>query len=173
MRGRPAPGEASPGTFSPSGPPNLQAAITSAVATAIANSASTAIRDSRPELPARRPVPASSNRSILVAHGEPRVVLVDERLAVETERLGVRAEEAAHVRRGGQDVEALVFERPEVLGPDLGALLELGEVELLAQSGLAEAGADVEHAARQMVASRECPTPPAPSALVVPADVLQ
>jgi hypothetical protein len=43
----------------------------------------------------------------------------------------------------------------EVLRTDLRSLLELGEVELLAQSRLAEAGADVEHARGMIDACRE------------------
>ena len=78
---------------------------------------------------------ARAERRVVLADREARVVLVDERLAVEAERLGVRAQEAAHVRGCGQDVEALVLERAEVLRPDLRPLLELGEVEVLAERG--------------------------------------
>ena len=45
----------------------------------------------------------------------------------------------------GQDVELLVLERAQVLGADLRRLLDLGEVEALAQARLAEAVADLEH----------------------------
>ena len=101
--------------------------------------------------------PAGANRSLLLPDREPRVVLVDERLAVEPERLGVRAQEPADVRRRGQDVELLVLERAEVLRADLGELLELWEVEALADAGLAEAGADVEHARRIVDGRRRAP----------------
>ena len=120
--------------------------MTRAVTTAIASSATTAIRDSRGPR-SRRGCGArrARERSVVLADGEARVVLVDERLAVESERLRVRAQEAADVRRCGQDVEPLVLERAEVLRTDLRPLLELGEIELLTEPGLAEAGADVEH----------------------------
>ena len=88
---------------------------------------------------------ARANDDLLVSDGEARAVLVDERLSVETERLRVGAEEALHVRGRGQDVEPLVLERAQVFRPDLRARFELGKVELLAESRLAEAGADVEH----------------------------
>ena len=100
----------------------------------------------------RRPVSAAwlrrapdANRDVVVADREARVVLVDERLAVEAERLRVRAQEAPHVGRRGKDLELLVLERAEVLRADLRALFELGEVEVLTGAGLAEAGTDVEH----------------------------
>ena len=104
-----------PGTFSPSGPPKRQAAITSAVTTAIATSASTAMRDSRPGGRDGAAAPGAVDDDVVLADREPGVVLVDERLPVEAERLGVRAEEAADVRGRGQDVEELVLERPKVL----------------------------------------------------------
>ena len=91
---------------------------------------------------------------LVVADREARVVLVDERLPVEAERVRVRAQEALDVRRRRKEVEALVLERTEVLRPDLRPLLELGEVELLAGAGLAEAGADVEHARDSVDARR-------------------
>ena len=99
---------ASPGPSRSSGPPKRQAAITSAVTTAIATSASTAMRDSRSgrSRSRRRHPPRADDDDVVLAHREAGVVLVDERLAVEAERIGVRAEEAAHVRRRGQDVEA-------------------------------------------------------------------
>ena len=97
-------------------------------------------------LATRRRSTTRAQRSVVLPDREPRVVLVDERLTVEAERLRVRAQEATHVRRGRQDVELLVLERPQVLRTDLRPLLELGEVEILAESRLAEAGADVEHA---------------------------
>ena len=102
-------------------------------------------RLARATLSSRRRRAACAQRRVVLADGEARVVLVDERLAVEAERLRVRAQEAAHVRRGREDVEPLVLERAEVLRTDLRPLLQLGEVELLTETGLAEAGADVEH----------------------------
>ena len=104
------------------------------------------MRDSRdrPVTPRRRRS-ARANDDLLVADREARAVLVDERLSVEAERLRIGAEEALDVRRRGQDVEALVLERAQVLRADLRARFELGKVELLAESRLAEAGADVEH----------------------------
>ena len=88
---------------------------------------------------------AGRGRDVVVADREARVVLVDERLAVETERLRIRAQEAPHVRRRGKDLELLVLERAQVLRANLRALFELWEVELLTGAGLAEAGTDVEH----------------------------
>jgi hypothetical protein len=93
-----------------------------------------------------RDPPRRADDDVLVADGEPRVVLVDERLSVQAERLGVRAEEPLDVRRRRKEVESLVLERSQVLRPDLRPLLELGEVELLARPGVAKAGTDVEHA---------------------------
>ena len=90
---------------------------------------------------------------LVLADGEARVVLVDERLPVEAERVGVRAQEAPDVGGRREDVEALVLERPEVLRPDLRPLFEFREVELLAEAGLTKAGADVEHARGSVDAS--------------------
>jgi hypothetical protein len=86
-----------------------------------------------------------AERGIVFPDREPGVVLVDEGLAIEADRLCVRAQEAAHVRGRRKDVEALVLERAEVLGTDLRPVLQLGEVEVLTQPSLAQAGADVEH----------------------------
>jgi hypothetical protein len=80
-----------------------------------------------------------AQRRIVLTYRESRVVLVDERLSVEPQRLGVRAEEATHVRGCRQDVEPLVLERTEVLRADLRPLLELGEIEILPNASLAEA----------------------------------
>ena len=120
--------------------------MTSAVSTAMPRSASTAMRDSR-TVRSRRGAGARRARTTTSSSpiGEARAVLVDERLAVEAERLRVGAEEALDVRRRGQDVEPLVLERAQVLRPDLRARFELGKVELLAEARLAEAGSDVEH----------------------------
>src|SRR6476646_5017610 len=82
---------------------------------------------------------------ILLPHDEAGVVLVDVELAVETEVLRVRAEEALDVRLRGQDVELLVLERTEVLPANLRPLLDLGKVEALAQARLAEAVTNFEH----------------------------
>jgi len=45
----------------------------------------------------------------------------------------------------GKELEPLVLERAQVLGADLRAVLQLGEVELLADSCFAEAVSDLEH----------------------------
>ena len=71
---------------------------------------------------------------LLLPDDEAGVVLVDVQLAVEAEVLGVGAEEALDVGLGREDVELLVLERAQVLGSDLRPLLELGEVESLAQA---------------------------------------
>src|SRR5262245_10227881 len=94
----------------------------------------------------RRRDAASAQRRVVLADREAGVVLVDERLAVEAQCLGVRAEKSADVRWGREDVETLVLEGPEVLRTNLRPLLQLGEVEVLTETSLAEAGADVEHA---------------------------
>src|SRR5207247_10813345 len=58
---------------------------------------------------------------------------------------GVRAEEALDVRLGGQEVELLVLERPQVPRTDLRVLLDLREIEALAQARLSQTGSDLEH----------------------------
>ena len=150
--GEPGPA-ASPGTASPSGPPNFHAAMTSAVATAIATRATPPCATRAGRGRAAAPARDAPGRRVVLADREAGVVLVDERLAVEAERLRVRAQEPADVRRCGQDVEPLVLEGAEVLRTDLRPLLELGEVEVLTEAGLAEAGADVEHEGGSVVAS--------------------
>ena len=72
---------------------------------------------------------AGANGRLLLPDDEAGVVLVDVELAVEPEVLGVRAEEALDVGLRGQQVEALVLERAQVLAADLRAVLDLGEVE--------------------------------------------
>ena len=44
-----------------------------------------------------------------------------------------------------RQIEALVLECLQVLAADLGLLLELGEIEPLAQAGFSQAIADLEH----------------------------
>ena len=112
-------------------------------------------RLSRPAVTSRERRAASAKWRVVLADREARVVLVDERLPVEPERLGVRAQETTHVRGRREDVEALVLEGTEVLRADLRALLELREVEVLTEARLAQAGADVEHERRHVtVAAR-------------------
>src|SRR5262245_31676408 len=74
-----------------------------------------------------------------------RVELVDVELAVQAEVVRVRAEEALDVCLRGQDLELLVLQGAQVLAPDLRRLLDLGEVEPLPETSLAEAVADLEH----------------------------
>ena len=67
----------------------------------------------------------------------PRVVmagveLVDEQLAVQPQVLGIGAQEALGIGRPGQDVELLLFERPEVLSADRGVGLDLAECQAAA-----------------------------------------
>ena len=76
------------------------------------------------------------------------VVLVHVQLAVEAEVLGVRAEKPLDVGLCGQEVELLVLERTQVLAPDLGRILDLGELEALAQPRLTQAVPDLEHGPR-------------------------
>src|SRR5262249_2630697 len=89
-------------------------------------------------LRAARCVPADPPLEHLVAGRVADVVLVDVELAVETELVRVRAQEALDVGGRRQLLEVLVLERAQVLPADLRAQLELGEVELLAHTRLAE-----------------------------------
>src|SRR5207244_11298462 len=82
--------------------------------------------------------PARLERRLLLADEEAGVVLVDVELAVEAEVLRVRPQEALDVRRARQLLELLLLERAQVLATDLRGLLELGELEPLAQARLAE-----------------------------------
>jgi hypothetical protein len=56
----------------------------------------------------------------------------------------------------GQQLEALVLQRTQVLRPDLGRVLELREVELLPEARLAQAIADLEHAPMVAAGRRGC-----------------
>ena len=133
--------------WSPS-PLNLKAAITSAQRTAIAPSAIRTPRRVQPRVAllharpcgARRPARAAPRR-----RAEARVVLVDVELPVEPEPVRVGAQEALDVRLRREDVERLLLERAQVARPDLGRLLDVGELELLAVTGLAQAVSDLEH----------------------------
>src|SRR5258708_16446417 len=72
-------------------------------------------------------------------------VLLDERLAVEAERLGVGAQEALYERRPRQQSPLFVLERPQVLGADLGLRLDLGYVDALTHPRLAQRCSDLRH----------------------------
>ena len=91
---------------------------------------------------------------LLLPHDEAGVVLVDVELAVEPEILGIRAQKAFDVRLGRQDVELLVLESAQVLPPNLRPLFELGKVEALAQTRLAEAVTDFEHGGCPILGAR-------------------
>ena len=73
------------------------------------------------------------------------LVLLDQQLGVEPERLGVRAQEAAHVGGPGQEVPLLVLERTEVLGADLRPHLHVRDVDALAHARLTQGGPDLRH----------------------------
>ena len=90
-------------------------------------------------------VVAWTQRNVFLAGDEARVVLVDIELALEPERVGVVPQEALDVRGRGQQVELLVLERLQVLAADLRLLLQLRELELLAQARFAKAVSDLEH----------------------------
>src|SRR5207248_10977662 len=90
-------------------------------------------------------VGAGTQRNVHHASDEARVVLVDVELALEPERVGVVPQEALDVRGRGQQVELLVLERLQVLAADLRLLLQLRELELLAQARFAKAVSDLEH----------------------------
>ena len=66
--------------------------------------------------------------------------------------VGVRAQEALDVRVRGEAVELLLLERRRYLARTFVRLLDLGEVEALPRPGLAQAGADLEHRGRIVVA---------------------
>ena len=63
-----------------------------------------------------------------------RVVLVDVEVAVEAQRIGVRAKEPLGVRVSRQLVEALFLEEAQILGTHLRALLHLVERKSLSRS---------------------------------------
>ena len=81
------------------------------------------------------------------------VVLLDVEPAVEAQRVGVHLEEALRVRVAGKLLEPLLLEVAEVLRAHLRPLLELLELEVLADARLAETGADLEHESGSLVAS--------------------
>ena len=99
-------------------------------------------------------VRGGSGRRVVLADGEPRVVLVDERLAVEPERLGVRAQEAADVVGAGRMSNCSSSRARRYFGRIFVRSSSSGKSRLLAEAGLAEAGADVEHAGRSVEARR-------------------
>ena len=82
---------------------------------------------------------------MILARDEPGVELVDVELAVEAEVLGVRAQEALDVGLGGQQLELVVLERPQVLAADLDRGLGLREIDPAAHTSLAQAVSDLEH----------------------------
>ena len=105
----------------------------------------------RPDPPVLRPPgvrPARPERGFLFADEEARVVLVHVELAIEAQVLRVRAEKALDVGRSGELLELLLLERAQVLATDLRRLLELRELEPLAQARFTQAVADLEHAQR-------------------------
>ena len=79
---------------------------------------------------------------------EPRAVLVDVQLAVESEVVGIRPQEAAHVRSAREDVELLVFHAADVLRADLRLGFDLVVAELPARAGLAEGCTNLKHMGR-------------------------
>src|SRR6185437_16094350 len=64
-------------------------------------------------------------------------VLLDERLAVEAQRLRVGAQEALDERRARQEAPLLILERPQVLGADLRLRLDLRDVDASAHTRVA------------------------------------
>ena len=127
--------------------PPFHATITSAVTSAIPSSVATrTLPWTRSLTPRLRRAPRA-DRLHLDRRDVARVELVHVDLAVEAEVLRVRAEEAFDVRVAREQVEPLVLDRLQVLAADLGAALDLREVEALAEARLAQAGADLEHGA--------------------------
>src|SRR3954454_5017887 len=84
------------------------------------------------------------------------LVLLEQQLGVEPERLRVGPQEAADVRRPGEEVPLLVLERAQVLGTDLRLGLDLRDVDPRAHSRLAEGGADL-HSAPQAIRRPRAP----------------
>src|SRR5919204_366818 len=76
-----------------------------------------------------------------------QLVLLDEQLAVEPERIGIGAQEALDVRRARQEVPFLVLQSPQVLGADLRLALDLRDVDPRVHARLPQGGADVRHRA--------------------------
>ncbi len=74
-----------------------------------------------------------------------QLVLVDEQLRVEIQRLGVRAQKALDVRRPGQQVPFLVLQRAQILRADLRRRLDLGDVDPRAHPRFTQRGSDVRH----------------------------
>src|SRR5207248_2839318 len=102
-----------------------------------------------PLLPGPRPRSAATRAEELLSLDDvARVVLVDIELAVQSEVLRVVPQEPLHVRLRGEHVELLLLERTEVLAANLGRLLDLGEIQVLAQARFPQAVADLEHAGR-------------------------
>jgi hypothetical protein len=88
--------------------------------------------------------PYRSGSVELLLGGEAAVVFVDEPLRVEIEVVRIGAEEPLRVGSAGQDLEAFVLERPQVLGADTRLALDLRELELPTHPRLAKAAADLE-----------------------------
>ena len=136
----------SPGTVSPSGPPNFQAAMTSAVTTAIANSATTAIRDSRGPR-SRRGIGARRARN-----GASSSPTVKRELYSSTNGWPSRPSASAYERRkprtyvgAGRMSKRSSSSARRYFGRIFVRSSSSGKSMLLTETGLAEAGADVEH----------------------------
>ena len=71
--------------------------------------------------------------------------LVDEGAAVEAQHVRIGAKEALDERVAGQESPLLVLERAQVLPADLGACLEIDNVEVLPHPRLAERRTDTGH----------------------------
>ena len=63
-------------------------------------------------------------------------------MGVEPQRLRVRSQEALGERGARQEIKLLVLHRAQVLRPDLGLRLDLGDVDLLAHARFAQRVAD-------------------------------
>src|SRR5262249_19008885 len=82
--------------------------------------------------------PAGGEHRVVFTDDVPRVVLVDVELAVQPAGLPVRPQEALDVRLRRPGGALLVLQRAQVLATDLGGLLDLGEIEALAQARLSK-----------------------------------
>src|SRR6185503_4093797 len=93
----------------------------------------------------RGPGHAPRREHDVVLHADHLVQAVHELLRIEPELLGVVAQERARVRGAGQRLEALVLERHQILGADLGVSLYLVDAEAEPDAFFAQRGANACH----------------------------
>src|SRR5262249_3010043 len=96
--------------------------------------------------PPLRPSGRAPCPQVAIVRDESGVELVDVKLSVEAEVVGVRAEEALDVRLRRQKLEALLLERAEVLRADLRRLLGLDELHPAPDARFPKTVSDLEQA---------------------------